>query len=393
MKRVELPRRSSSARVVIRVGCFRTLPVALLLLGSARAMADTPPLATAEAPAPPAPAAVLVPVDTAATPPAPHVTPQKAKAVASAPPANATLHVTPGALGTPWTFEVTNYDDTPLRIVTDGRLLSLDLTSDDDDDDDSHPHHGKRAAVHCALPSELLPVTDSDRVHILGPAVTYVEVFDPRMYCFDGREAAALTPDAKLAAHLGWRTSHTSTPPFVADQTLTGHERSGVKELTAEAVTVPDTISSDPPAEHRHALTVRAPSHIDAESGRDLVIEVSAENTTTRPIHLMLRPETLAFEVSSSKGVRACTGKTHPASPIAEVFTTIPPHGRASTSVLLSTICPDATFQSAGLYTVEARIDTRHASGKAIGLDTFDGVVRAGEPTLVRIRRDRARRP
>ena len=320
--------------------------------------------------------------------------PRKAKLVASAPPANATLHVTPGALGTPWTFEVTNEDDTPLRLVTDGRLLSLDLTpGDEDDDDDGKAHPHKKAAVHCALPAEVRPATDSDRVHILLPEVTYVEEFDPRMYCFDGRQAAALTPDAKLVAHLGWLTSHTTTPPFVADQTLTGHERSGVKELTAEGVTVPDTIESDPPEERRRALVVRAPSHIDAESGRDLVIEVSAENTTTRPIHLMLRPETLAFVVSSPKGVHFCSGKTHPASPIAEVFSTLSPHGKASTSVLLSTICPDATFQSAGLYTVEARIDTRHASGRSIGIDTFDGVVHASDSTLVRIRRDRARRP
>jgi len=107
----------------------------------------------------------------------------------------------------------------------------------------------------------------------------------------------------------------------------------------------------------------------------------------------MLRPETLAFEVSSPKGVVYCSGKTHPASAIAEVYSEIPPHGRASTSVLLASICPDTTFKSAGLYTVEARVDTRHASGKSIGLETFDGLVRANDPTLVRIRRDRARRP
>ena len=49
------------------------------------------------------------------------------------PSANATLHVTPAALGTSWTYEVTNSDTTPLRLVTDGRLLTLDVTPDEDD--------------------------------------------------------------------------------------------------------------------------------------------------------------------------------------------------------------------------------------------------------------------
>ena len=56
---------------------------------------------------------------------------QKLKMHAPMPAANATLHVTPGALGTPWTFEITNTDDTPLRLVTDGyrRSISLGLTT------------------------------------------------------------------------------------------------------------------------------------------------------------------------------------------------------------------------------------------------------------------------
>jgi hypothetical protein len=329
----------------------------------------------------------------AATPPVRH-TARNAKMRAPIPAANATLHVTPGALGTPWTFEITNTDDTPLRIVADSRLLSLDLTPGDDGDDDAPPKkHGR--PVHCALPSEVRPSTDSDRVQFLPPDITYVVEFDPRMYCFDAHDAAALTPDAKLVAHLGWSpsSSRAGTPPFVADETLNGQERVGMKQLVSQTVTVPDTISSEPPPMHRHALVVRAPTRIDAESGRTLIINVSVENTTTRPVHLMLRPETLAFEVSSPRGVYWCSGKTHQASAIAEVFRTIPPHGKASTSVLLASICPDATFKSAGVYTVEARIDTRHASGRSIGIETFDGVVHAEDETLVRVRRDRARRP
>jgi hypothetical protein len=55
--------------------------------------------------------------------------------------------VNAAALGTPWTFELTNSDSTPLRIVTDGRLLTLDVLpaepadADGDDDGDSSEKH------------------------------------------------------------------------------------------------------------------------------------------------------------------------------------------------------------------------------------------------------------
>ena len=161
----------------------------------------------------------------------------------------------------------------------------------------------------------------------------------------------------------------------------------------SDEVTVPDTLSSEPVGFRARALSVRAPSRIDAETGQALVFDVTVTNTTTRPVRLMLRPETLAFEVASPRGVHECAWKKNPGAPIAEVLTFIPPRGEASTNLLLATVCPDATFESAGIYTVQARIDTRRASGRPIGIETFDGVVLAGDPTLVRIRHNRARRP
>jgi len=320
----------------------------------------------------------------------------------SAAPANALLHVVPGALGTPWTFELTNIDATPLRFVTDGRLLSLELApGDDDDDHESAGAHGGRpgakkpSPTRCALPADLRPTTDGEHVRVMAPGLTYVETFDPRFYCFDGREAAALKPGARVVAHFGWPEPRTgaSAPPFVVDATFGGDDRSGVKELTAEPITVPEALPPDAPLGAPQALVVSTVARVEAEFGSRLVLDVSLQNETSRPLHVMLRPETLAFEVASPLGVLECHWPRQPGAPIREVFTTVLPHGRASTNVLLSSMCPDAAFRAAGLYSVRARLDTREASGRSIGLETFDSVIEAASPTLVRIRRDRERRP
>jgi len=378
----------------------------------------TPPAETATTPDAPAVAPV------AATPAAPPVLVLRARPRTPKPPpppstapANATLRVNAAALGTPWTFELTNSDSTPLRIVTDGRLLTLDVLpaepadADGDDDGDSSEKHpdarsaakathkrasAKRAReVHCELPSEVRPTTDGDNARVLPPGVSYVETFDPRLYCFDEREAAALAPGTRVVAHLGWPAPRTGTgvPPFIADESFGGEERSGVKEITAEAVLTPEPLAPSTPDAAPTRVIDTAPARVDAETGGHLLIDVTVKNPSSRPMRLMLRPETLAFEVSSPRGIYQCAWRTHPGAPIAEVFNQIPPHGEVSANVLLSSVCPDAAFQSAGLYSVRARLDTRKASGKAIGIDTFDGRVEALAPTLVRIRRDHARRP
>jgi hypothetical protein len=241
----------------------------------------------------------------------------------------------------------------------------------------------------------LHPSTDADHVVVLAPDTTYVEVFDPRLYCFDEHGRDALVPDAEVVAHLGWQSTPDDLydPPFLADQSFGEEVRTGIKEVVAEAVTAPGSLATNEADTKPHQVVVTAPNRLDVDYGLDLAFDVSVENATSRPVHLMLRPETLTFEIASLHGVSRCAMKGHDASPIAEVFTTVAPHAKASTSVLLGSICPDTTFRYAGLYTVTASLDTRHASGKAIRVDTFEGLVRANAPTLVRIRRDQRPRP
>ena len=72
--------------------------------------------------------------------------------------------------------------------------------------------------------------------------------------------------------------------------------------------------------------------------------------------------------------------------PIVELFTTLPPKGRASTEVLVSDLCPASFLSWPGLYSLRATLDTTEASGESIGLHTFVGIATAAEPALVRIR-------
>ena len=62
------------------------------------------------------------------------------------------------------------------------------------------------------------------------------------------------------------------------------------------------------------------------------------------------------------------------------------PPRQITDSLVLAAYCPTTTFTAPGLYVVRATLDTRHASGADAGLRTFDGLVIASSPTLVRLR-------
>jgi hypothetical protein len=132
-------------------------------------------------------------------------------------------------------------------------------------------------------------------------------------------------------------------------------------------------------------LTVSTPSRIDAANFRDVTLPITVSNPTRRSVTLLLRPETIAIDATGPAGTTRCQWLVVP-SPIAELFTALPPKGRASTEVLVSALCPEAFFGRSGLYTLRAAIDTRRASGASIGIHTLDGEVWSLSTTLVRIR-------
>jgi hypothetical protein len=76
-------------------------------------------------------------------------------------------------------------------------------------------------------------------------------------------------------------------------------------------------------------------------------------------------------------------------SPIRELFSTVAPKGKVETTVLVTSICPPGTFDDAGMYRVLPRIDTTGASGRLLGLRTWEGVASAKVPLLIRVRTSR----
>jgi hypothetical protein len=68
-----------------------------------------------------------------------------------------------------------------------------------------------------------------------------------------------------------------------------------------------------------------------------------------------------------------------------ELFTTVPPKGTVTLTVMLIAFCTGHALDQGGLLIVRPRLDTRKASGDSIGLRAFDGQVLATAPTLVRL--------
>jgi len=292
------------------------------------------------------------------------------------------------ATGWQWLLHIESSDSVPLRVVGDARLLSLDITA-------PAPTKGHAATVHCSLPPEMRPSTDEERIQIVPPNLVYTETFDPRLYCFETQKVRALQAGAIVVAHFGFAPGHArrATPPFVVAPADEEPGRGASKEIVSEPFTLPESLPTpddphgdSPPYDARTSpLTVSTPSRIDVATFRDITLPITVANPTPRAVTLLLRPETVAIDATGPSGTTRCQWLIIP-SPIAELFTTLPPKGRASTEVLVSALCPASFFDRSGLYELRAAIDTRRASGASIGLRTFDGQVWSPSTTLVRIR-------
>ncbi len=313
----------------------------------------------------------------------------------SAPPPRLALTVTGEAPDRPWTLRVENLDDVPVRLVADARLLILEVTPE-----------GAEHSIRCALPSDMRPGGDDERGLILPPRRAYAETFDPRLYCFGTREAAALIAGANVVAHLGWMPRGKRTkPPYVAAP-IEGvePERAPLMEIISDARHLP----APPPPSPVEAggaprvapegdvapkLLLSGPHRVDVGTPVDVALPITLTNQGPRSVTLLFRPETLAFDVIGPTGSTPCKWAVSATSPIRELFTTVPPHGSASVAVSLSALCEAATFESPGIYSATPRLDTRHASGQSINLRTFDAELASPEPTLIRVRAARVPLP
>ena len=337
------------------------------------------------------------------------------------------VSVTAGTGGGPWRLRVENTGDVPVRIAADPRLLVLDVTPPAGFVDPTVK--AKRTAkvqepqpVRCVLPEDARPSTDEGRDLVIPSKRSWSTNVDPLFYCFGARERAMLVSGATVTAHFGWpapvvkanaRTKPVVVaPPFVAAPVgaATG-KIAPAKALAAGPVTLTESVAPSSPAARAPyatatatapgatalpplppgtaSLVVSMPDALDVARGNEISSTVTVVNEGDKAAVFLLRAEMFRFTVAGPAGSVACGTTRAVDAPIRELYSTIAPKGRASIGVLVNALCPSDTFDEPGIYRVTATLDTSAASGRSIGLKTWDGEAKARSAMLLRVRSSR----
>jgi hypothetical protein len=330
------------------------------------------------------------------------------------PPPHVTLTVTPGSSGGPWRLQIENQGEGPVRIAADPRLLIFELTPPapaapeaTKPEATSKKKAPAPAAPRCILPDDARPSTDDGRELVIPPKRSWSATFDPLFYCFGARERAALVPGTSVKTLFGWPApppragakpgkAPTPAPPFaVTPVGASVGKVAAAKVIEAppvvltEAVPIAKTGNDTGDDTAQGGVTLSVPETMDAARGGELATTVTLTNGTDRPITLLYRPEMLQFSVSGPAGSVSCGSAKTVAAPIRELFTTVPVKGKTATSVLVTTTCPAGTFDEPGIYRIVPRLDTTNASGRKVGLKTWDGTAVGTAPLLLRVRSPR----
>jgi hypothetical protein len=302
------------------------------------------------------------------------------------------LTVTPGASGGPWKLKIENVGEVPIRITADPRLLELDIT----------PPGDKAKPVRCALPDDARPANDEGRELVIPGKRSWTANVDPIFLCFGGRERGALVSGASVKATFGWRSNAKKpAPPFAAAPVGAAIGVFGpAKTVESNAFTLSDTVpavpsstssSNETPASS--SLSLSMPEALDIGRGSEIQTTITATNESDRSITLLFRPEVVAFRVTGPGGSITCGSPRSVDAPIRELFSTIAAKARASQALLLTAMCPADTFDDPGVYRVFPLLDTRGASGRTIGLRTWDAKAEGTKPMLLRVRSERRPQP
>ncbi|MBX3186783.1 MAG: hypothetical protein KF819_07195 [Labilithrix sp.] len=332
------------------------------------------------------------------------------EATASAPPL--TLTVTPGTGGGPWKLRVENTGELPVRLTADERLLVLEVT----------PPASPVAApakkipgakpvdptVRCTLPQDARPRMDGGRDLVIPGKRAWSQSIDPLFFCFTARERAALVKGATVKARFGWAPPPPKTargaapppaPPFVASPVGAAVGKlAPAKEIESASFTLTEDVprsgsaAARTPGEEHEApspLTVTAADALDVSRGGEISTTLTVTNDGDRAIVTLLRADMFRFAVAGPAGSVACGAARQVASPIRELYATLAPKARTSISVLVSAACAAATFDEPGVYRITPILDTTGASGRTVGLRTWDGQAEAKVPLLLRVRTER----
>jgi len=361
-------RRAASLRSD-RIKAWKAVAAGLVLAATAESAADAQP-------------ARDEPVATPAPRPRPrHVTATPDRSASHAPDAQVQLSIDAPTLRGPWTMRIVNDGTLPVRVVADARWLTLDVTP-----------RSARKAQHCELPAEMRTEDVAGRNLVLPPKRVYVEVFEPRLYCFSGKAVSALGPTSIVVAHLGWMgkaaTDWELTPIDGVEPAI-----APLKHLDAPPIALPDEQFPFEPgagsSSERVPLTLRAPETLDAESPDEVAIPVTLHNRGSLPSLVRFRPDTMGFEILGPSGRTVCAWPTLPAAPTRELFVRLLPGASTQMTFAMAAFCGGDSLDREGLLAVRPFLDTRSAGGESIGLTAFAGQVIATTPTFLRLRRGR----
>jgi hypothetical protein len=349
--------------------------------------------------------------------------------------------VAPSAHG-PWTLHLENDGSRWLRVPADLRLLHLSIESSDTT--------AKRPAkpLKCALPAGLRHESFPDRnALLLGPGDSYVEAFDPRLFCF-GNDARAIAGGALVRAFYGWdppaRGAKKVEGPFVVEGTAFPAAVAPQKRVVAPSLVLsyrppepeeePEALpppvpapSTPPPAvplaqppgaillppsepegdpegpleevapdenaaaaspvpvdENAPRIELRATPFADAVDGFKVSLTITATNVGHRPATVAILTRMVGFRVAGPDGVGHCHAAPATHALPREAFRVLRPGGAVSLTLFVEEACRHALFRRPGLYHVTPSLHLNE-NGAELHLDALTGTVRAAQPSLVRV--------
>jgi hypothetical protein len=143
-----------------------------------------------------------------------------------------------------------------------------------------------------------------------------------------------------------------------------------------------------PPAivdENAPKLELTASPFADAANGFRVSISLTTTNVGHRAVLVAIRSRMVGFRVEGPEGTFSCGAPYGRARAIGrDGYQSLKPGGKSSLTVLVEEACGTPIFRRPGLYVVTPELRLME-SGDELGLAAYTGVVRAKEPTLVRI--------
>lgn len=320
-----------------------------------------------------------------------------------------------------WRMALENTGDAPLRVLSDARLVWLEVVTAPVPPDEGSKKKPKPKAYPkgkipiCRAPRELLPsFLGSDRWVVLKKGERVVEHFDPVLLCGASATADGLGRGAIVYPHFGTppsaamkraRKPAPPAPPFAIEPASAAATGPFLRDVEAPALAIGYELSAFSPEsiaagggpgkpfedadERAPRLQVTAPARGDASGPNDIAIYVAAKNVGMRAMTVHLRPDDFAFTISPPYGAAAdCSPGAASRGAARDFFAPLGKGRSRSFTLWLRERCAGRTFDRPGVYAVSPRLVLRE-TGEEYGLTAFTAEVPASNPTRIRVRTGR----